>query len=1133
MKADNINRFSNCWRVVRNNSSRKMKSYARSHNNLVKKIEKSYEKLSKSKNTKDLISNLSQLSRRVHRIQGRLSYSRFTYAIRESLKAATKELTEDVEEEILTTLRQLKGDQQMDAFLKFEFNDQYRILEDPALANALIECSTHYEKKIPYNTKRSLNMAKRENLKRAPREAALRGEWDHYAHAITSGNRFWAKDKDSWGLANFFLDKVPLQAKQTLGGGKSFETIPVLVKAIENAIHQPNHPWKVGLSENTATPLENFINEELLPLLKGAAYSEYLTHQIGTQYQKNFDEAGIEEIAQTINNLPIGKKHLLYYGFSRHAMGLLVHRTSKDQATLTVYNTGAGIGLFHPKLEGSNKYQTFLTIKDVPFAQLQDANLWKKFVYESYNAPYSPPAYHFLTEELGKGGTKVPPSESKEDYEAEQKSGSCAYQWMLAFLREQMLHLDIGTKAERLALYKYLKATVLHPYATELLPRVDQVLQAAAQTKISKMGADLGLFEICRDDSKYEKAKEAIAAALEKCIAPNERGLDKLAETVRAFKSPRQIARYQMLRTALIELERQWQSYPEMVEWFSDEDQEYLKLALARFKHHKEIENKERAHLMAVINERQPQNVATYLTMRLSVPLQREILNHYKRGGLQNVSNPLRIPLLKYAISTQDTDAIDTLVEVMGNDRFALSSEFSFTPSIFSHFLKIGEEAVQKIDQGILPEGFKELSQETKWAFLMRAIKQNNTSSVKCLLGAGVNPNFTPQSARYSLYTIAAPAIGSNLEILKMLLSEGAKLPNFEEVANRSFQMATSKEKKILIAYLEKGFDPFKIDLRGVSFFTKAIREIISQETLDTLVSHAKKQGILDSQELFQKFLHDNFVKAGFRHDNRSQRNHFIDAIAEMINQSSCPDLLLRTIHNQIPGALSRILRNKKFLSGYLEKGFDPFKSFVIGASLFTKAVTGGANQDILDIFVGHAKKQGILDSEDQFRKFVNTLTSLKGDPRIIDAIAEMIKESSCPDKLLPLFLEIVPDALPRLFVKLKERKDLVPYLYTPLMAKRLSFSLPPNAVKTVLSKKRNKKLLKKIKKIDRQTSQITIRRDSKIRRFFGTLARKLFGVPYHSIKLQAFDTSGKRLFTIKIAQKDFEAINAFNQKKT
>lgn len=406
---------------------------------------------------------------------------------------------------------------------------------------------------------------------------------ESYRILTESQQRFERSKNPNKVISSLILDKIKYR-RPWYDGGHTFVTLFILIEEIRKTIARQIPSWSKNLSKNTAQILGDFLSRELLPTLEKCVPLSYVFNNL--KDSPSLSEAG-KAVVNSIKCLSIDEKRLIPCGYSTHAMGLLVHRTGKDAASLTIYNTGRGVRKFHVRFKNALKYQTFFTIENVPFNQLIDSDLWKTYAELKARGKSADHVYAFFKKRLGKGGKVLPPSKHIEDCTLPQKSGSCAYLWVLTFLRHQMLGLKVGSKGERLALYKHLKATMLHSYTIENLNQTDELTQKAAKSKLSKLSNDLNLFQCCSNpDTGYEKTKLALQNALN-TTAKEE--LKSLAHALKRFDGKETLAKYQVLRAASSALAKHWSLNPGDTKELRNEDKKHLGFAIARDEHHREI----------------------------------------------------------------------------------------------------------------------------------------------------------------------------------------------------------------------------------------------------------------------------------------------------------------------------------------------------------------------------------------------------------------------------------------------------------------------------------------------------------------------------------------------------------------
>lgn len=189
-------------------------------------------------------------------------------------------------------------------------------------------------------------------------------------------------------------------------------------------------------------------------------------------------------------------------GFKGHA-GLLSIEKGETTARLTMYNTGGGLTQYHAQWKQSDRYQTFSVIEEVPLEDLENIELWQRFIEESSQGKSMDSVYACF-EELGARGHKVAPSLHSEDFESKQMNGTCSLQCYLAFFRHQIMNMAEGNKEEKLAAYRLAKAHLItHVIKEPSLPFVGQ-FGNHAQLKLEKYESFIQLSKIAEDESSYQ-----------------------------------------------------------------------------------------------------------------------------------------------------------------------------------------------------------------------------------------------------------------------------------------------------------------------------------------------------------------------------------------------------------------------------------------------------------------------------------------------------------------------------------------------------------------------------------------------------------------------------------------------------
>jgi hypothetical protein len=235
---------------------------------------------------------------------------------------------------------------------------------------------------------------------------------------------------------------------------------------------------------------------------------------------------------------------LLPSGYNEHAACLLVTKLSDNTFRLTLFNTGAGINKWHHRLEGTNHFQTFYTIDDVPLSSVTNQQGWEKLFCFVAGSQGMDPIYSLLNETLGRGGKILPPEKDGEWYEAKQSSGTCSIQSLMALMRHQIIMNGEGTLQERKALYKMIKGRMFQSFVNANLSKVDEDIRVHSKLAIDKFEAELRFAQIAENPDLYQKTFEKLCVEIEKL------GKKELVAEMKKSSAKSNLERYANLRAA-------------------------------------------------------------------------------------------------------------------------------------------------------------------------------------------------------------------------------------------------------------------------------------------------------------------------------------------------------------------------------------------------------------------------------------------------------------------------------------------------------------------------------------------------------------------------------------------------------
>jgi len=430
----------------------------------------------------------------------------------------------------------------------------------------------------------------------------------------------WKKLGQTKLLANIFLEKVIYADKSSYDSNTAEWTTFALARALERALDRVGPVPGETVSPEIEELTLKYLKETFLPLIRNCGFM-VREKRNSTKFAEMFGEKLYEEkLVDAVSDLELGESILIPWGMFMHWMGVYVERNTDDTVKITLYNTGKGIREHHYQWNETHRFQTFLSVDSVPIKNLQNSETWER-LRELKRSLDAAEVYKFFTEELCQGGRVLPPSEFSEDYESSQVGGSCAYQFQLAMLRHQLLHLtDVGTKKERLGLYKLLKAQLFHVYATDELKDLDQTIQDASVTKLEKLASDIQLAQLCSDEESYAKTCGEIKTHLE-LIGMGEIGksLDVIPKT--------NLGRYALLRDVSNKIAEKWLEDPASIEKMEPSQKCSLQFALAKYQHQKGKLDERLKIIDKYFKERHPNLGAEMLYLFLNTPFPMQGIN--------------------------------------------------------------------------------------------------------------------------------------------------------------------------------------------------------------------------------------------------------------------------------------------------------------------------------------------------------------------------------------------------------------------------------------------------------------------------------------------------------------------------
>ncbi len=187
-----------------------------------------------------------------------------------------------------------------------------------------------------------------------------------------------------------------------------------------------------------------------------------------------------------------------------HGMLLQVTRTKNNTLTVRLFNTGQGLVAFHASLPGTERYQPFVEMEEVPIRTLTKDDFWKWLAVEGPKGDPYPIYERLLTlsprREFARGRPEP------EHYRRPQAAGTCSVQCMEAASRYIIL-TSAPTLKEGVAQHKAVKSASRQIMAEFLLKRkgADPEIIQLAREKVLKSQSTNKLFLQASNSDTYER----------------------------------------------------------------------------------------------------------------------------------------------------------------------------------------------------------------------------------------------------------------------------------------------------------------------------------------------------------------------------------------------------------------------------------------------------------------------------------------------------------------------------------------------------------------------------------------------------------------------------------------------------
>lgn len=356
------------------------------------------------------------------------------------------------------------------------------------------------------------------------------------------------------------------------------------VQLLDQVRYQNNYPLLTSdailkaLSKTSAELQDQTLikfEEWLSPLLKEASLVS------GFAFIQYREPISTERIINNIKKLQVGESFLVPTGCSFHETCLLITKNQNNKFTLIHYNTGTGALDWNYRWKNSKLFQTFRAIDDVPLESILNKEGWKTVWESKYSAKSMDPTYTAIEQVLGKDGIIRPASPDKEDYEAIQNSCTCAMQVLMALMRHQIMERADGTKIEKEAYYKLVKAHMILLYAKEHWSVLENTIQESMTPVMDKLQADIKMHEIAKSSEQYQQVEDEITLLLKHY------GEHELSEAWKP-QNDNCLSRYAALRDISNVLSTMWIQHKERV---PEKKTEAVCFALAKYNHKKIILN--------------------------------------------------------------------------------------------------------------------------------------------------------------------------------------------------------------------------------------------------------------------------------------------------------------------------------------------------------------------------------------------------------------------------------------------------------------------------------------------------------------------------------------------------------------
>ncbi len=280
-----------------------------------------------------------------------------------------------------------------------------------------------------------------------------------------------------------------------------------------------NTNWSASTSSTLLLGL-NVVNKTLVKLQEDETLTPAEKDTIKT-YSDQLMQAAYDSVYSTpemtadkIENLKIGEEYLVATPSQHHGTLTLVKKVDATRYEATIFNAGAGLKSFHPRLPQYKsspriQYQTHLTFTSISKKNIANPTFWRE-VKKAKEKPKVESLYK-LFKKVGKKTLQ-----QKEDiyYESIQESGSCSVQCIMAYLRYAVMESTAGNSLEKIGTYKAFKIKLFKHHINLNIheeTKQDRFMKVVCR----KNEAEHALLALAADEGTYQTTLSEMKSSLE------------------------------------------------------------------------------------------------------------------------------------------------------------------------------------------------------------------------------------------------------------------------------------------------------------------------------------------------------------------------------------------------------------------------------------------------------------------------------------------------------------------------------------------------------------------------------------------------------------------------------------------